>query len=113
MGLLIPKLSLSLFTSDAELIRIATEGLRIIVIMYPLVGFQMVASNFFQSIGMVKKAIFLAITRQVLFLIPCLLIFPHFWGVKGIWISMPAADFVSCIVSAVMMWHHFRTLKTI
>ncbi|KAA6332528.1 Multidrug export protein MepA [termite gut metagenome] len=112
MGLLIPELALSLFTSDAELIRIATEGLRIVVIIYPLAGFQMVASNFFQSIGMVRKAIFLAITRQVLFLIPCLLIFPHFFGVKGIWISMPVADFVSCIVSAVMMWHHFRTLKT-
>jgi Na+-driven multidrug efflux pump len=87
----------------------AAEGLRIVVLMCPIVGFQMVVANFFQSIGMTWKAIFLSLTRQVLFLIPFLLIFPHFWGVTGIWISMPAADLVACVVSAIMLGHQYRS----
>ena len=68
----IPEIVSSIFTSDEELISIASKGFRIVVFFYPIVGFQMVASNFFQSIGMASKAIFLSLTRQMLFLVPCL-----------------------------------------
>ncbi|KAA6333761.1 Multidrug export protein MepA [termite gut metagenome] len=111
MGMFIPEIAASIFTSDKELIRMAAEGLRIVVIMCPIVGFQMVVSNFFQSIGIAWKAIFLSLTRQVLFLIPFLLVFPHFWGVTGIWVSMPAADLVASIFSAIMLGYQYREFK--
>ena len=111
MGMLIPRLAVSIFTSDAEMIDLAARGLRIVVIFFPFVGFQMVTSNFFQSIGMAKKAIFLSLTRQVLFLIPCLLILPGIFGATGVWMSMPVADFVATIAAAIMLWRQFRSFK--
>jgi putative MATE family efflux protein len=111
MGMLIPRLAVSIFTSDTEMIGLASEGLRIVVLSFPLVGFQMVTSNFFQSIGMAKKAIFLSLTRQVLFLIPCLLILPGIFGSTGVWVSMPIADLVASIVTAIMLCRQFRSFK--
>lgn len=111
MGLLIPKLAVSVFTSDTEMVALASKGLSLVVTFFPVVGFQMVTSNFFQSIGMARKAIFLSLTRQVLFLIPCLLILPRFFGATGVWISMPVADLVASIMAAIMLWRQFRTFK--
>lgn len=111
MGMFIPDLAASIFTSDSELIRQSAEGLRIVVMFFPIVGFQMVASNFFQSIGMASKAIFLSLTRQVLILIPCLLILPHYFGQTGVWVSMPVADLTASLISATMLWWQFRQFK--
>lgn len=93
----------SVFTTDQELISFVVPGLRIVMIFFPIVGFQMVTVNFFQSIGMPGKAIFMSLTRQVLFLLPCLLILPLFYGTKGVWYSMPAADLASSLVSLYML----------
>ncbi|NDV59206.1 MATE family efflux transporter [Bacteroides sp. 519] len=111
VGMFMPRLAVSIFTSDEKLIALASEGLRIVITFFPIVGFQMVTSNFFQSIGMASKAIFLSLTRQILFLIPCLLILPHFWGSLGVWMSMPIADLVACVVAGVMLWRQFREFK--
>jgi len=91
------------FTTEEELINIVVPGLRIVMILFPIVGFQMVASTFFQSIGMAGKAIFLSLTRQVLFLLPCLLILPSIFGIKGVWYSMPAADLAASILAAYLL----------
>ena len=72
---------------------------------------QMVTSNFFQSIGMAKKAIILSLSRQVLILIPCLLILPLFWGAKGIWFSMPISDALASLIAGVMLYKQFQTFK--
>lgn len=111
MGMFVPRLAVSIFTSDMDMIDLASKGLRTVVIFFPIVGFQMVTSNFFQSIGMAKKAIFLSLTRQVLFLIPCLLILPKFFGSAGVWMSMPIADLVACVVAGIMLWQQFRTFR--
>lgn len=111
MGMLMPNLAVSIFTSDADLIRQSAEGLRIVVLFFPIVGFQMVASNFFQSIGMASKAIFLSVTRQVLILIPCLLILPQYYGQTGVWVSMPVADCMASVISGVMLWWQFRQFR--
>ncbi len=111
MGMFIPELVTSIFTPDAELIRLSSQGLRIIILFFPIVGFQMVTSNFFQSIGMAGKAIFLSLTRQLLFLIPCLLILPQFFGTIGVWASMPCADLAASLVSGFMLWSQFRKFK--
>ena len=108
MGMLIPDLTVSIFTTDEELVRISAKGLRIVVMFFPIVGFQMVTSNFFQSIGMASKAIFLSVSRQVLILIPCLLILPHFYGQLGVWISMPISDLIASMIAGTMLWYQFR-----
>jgi putative MATE family efflux protein len=98
----------SAFTTDKDLTDIVVPGLRIVMIFFPIVGFQMVASTFFQSIGMAGKAIFLSLTRQVLFLLPCLLILPSIFGIKGVWYSMPAADLVASILAAYLLVSQYR-----
>ena len=108
IGELFPRAVASVFTSDQELIELTVTGLRIIVLSFPIVGFQMVTSNFFQSIGMPKKAIFMSLSRQVLMLLPCLLIFPSVFGLKGVWYSMPVADTLAGIVAAFMLAAHYR-----
>jgi len=105
---LFPHAVASVFTSNGELIDIAAHGLRIVMLVFPIVGFQMVASTFFQSIGMAGKAIFMSLTRQVLFLLPGLLIFPALLGVKGVWISMPVADTLASIVAVYMLTVQYR-----
>ena len=97
-----------MFTQDSHLIELAEEGMRIIVLVNPVIGFQIVVGHFFQSIGMPKKSIFLSLSRQLLFLIPMLFVLPEFFGTKGVWMSMPAADSISAIVAAVMIWKFYK-----
>lgn len=111
VGELIPELTVSIFTTDEGLIMRAAEGFRIAVLVFPIVGFQMVTSNFFQSIGMANKAIFLSLTRQLLFLLPCLIILPKFIGAAGIWWSMPISDLVASIVAAIMLYKQYQIFK--
>lgn len=111
VGELIPELTVSIFTSDVGLIARAAEGFRIVVIVFPIVGFQMVTSNFFQSIGLANKAIFLSLTRQLLFLLPCLIILPKFVGASGIWWSMPISDLLSSIVAGVLLYKQYQVFK--
>ncbi len=108
---LFPHAVASIFTTDNELIDLAANGLRIVFFSFPIIGFQMVTANFFQSIGMAGKAIFMSLSRQLLFLLPCLLILPYFWDINGVWFSMPIADFISSIVAAIMLIHQFRSFK--
>ena len=111
IGELLPEVAVQLFTTDEGLISRAAEGFRIVVLFFPIVGFQMVTSNFFQSIGMANKAIFLSLTRQLLFLLPCLIILPTFMGAAGIWWSMPISDLTASIVAAVLLYKQFQEFK--
>lgn len=101
---LFPELVARMFTTDAELLSISEKGLRIVFAMAPMVGFQMVVSNFFQSIGHASKAVFLSSTRQLLFLVPLLVILPHFFGVIGVWLSLPISDVLSSALAAVVLF---------
>ena len=88
-----------LFTDDAALISLAANGLTICVLAFPLIGSQIIIGNFFQAIGKARLAIFLSLTRQMLFLLPFLLVLPRFWGQDGVWASLPLADVLSFIVT--------------
>lgn len=112
VGMLAPNLVVGIFTSDAELTELSATGLRITVMFFPIIGFQMVTSNFFQSIGMAGKAIFLSLTRQMLILLPCLLILPQFFGVAGVWYSMPVSDLLASLIALVMLVCQFRKFRT-
>lgn len=112
VGMLVPDLVVGIFTSDAELTELSVTGLRITVMFFPIIGFQMVTSNFFQSIGMAGKAIFLSLTRQMLILLPCLLVLPQFFGVAGVWYSMPVSDLLASLIALVMLVCQFRKFRT-
>ena len=103
-----PHLCVSIFTDDVETHELAIEGMRVITLVSPLVGFQIVVGNFFQSIGMAKKSIFLSMSRQMLFLVPLLLILPHYYGTVGVWASITVSDGISIIVAGVMLWMFYR-----
>ena len=111
IGVFFPKYVAMMFTRDSDLTQLVVDGMRIVTIVFPIVGFQIVVSNFFQSIGMPKKAILLSLTRQVIFLLPFLIIFPEFWGLNGVWFSMPAADFFSSLLSIALLIHQLRKFK--
>lgn len=114
IGESIPYYLTRMFTDDQELIEKSIIGFRITVAFFPIVGFQMVTSNFFQSIGKAKKAVILSSTRQMLFLIPLLLILPPLWGTNGVWWSMPIADAIATIVAFLLLrkeMKQFNTLK--
>ncbi len=105
---LFPEAAIGLFTSDEELKSIATRGIKIMNASFGLVGFGMTTTVFFQCLGMVKKSIFLSLSRQLLFLVPLLFILPQFMAEKGVWISFPIADFVSSVISFIMIMYLFR-----
>ena len=111
VGMLFSDWVVSIFTSDAELIALSAKGLRIVVMFFPIIGFQMVAANFFQSIGMASKAIFLSLTRQMMVLLPCLIILPRFFGVAGVWYSMPISDLLASLIAGTMLVWQLRKFK--
>jgi putative MATE family efflux protein len=94
------------FTSDQELVNIAVNGLRTAFVFMPIIGFQIVTSSFFQSIGKVKISILLSVSRQVLFLIPMLLILPSFYGLSGVWMAIPAADITSAALTLGILFYN-------
>lgn len=108
---LFPHAVSAVFTSDRQLIDMASRGVRIGIAMFPLVGAQIVIGNFFQSIGKAKISIFLSLTRQLLYLLPGLLIFPRYWGLDGIWLSMPVSDFFAFVTAAVALGVYVRRIR--
>ena len=99
------------FTTDAELIQMAAHGMRIDVALFPIIGFQMVTGNFFQSIEQAGKSIYLSLTRQLIFLVPCLLILPGIWGLDGVWISLPVSDGLASLNAAVLLYLQIQKFK--
>ena len=111
IGQFFPEYVAHIFTSDEKMIEMAVVGMRYNCLLFPIVGFQMVAGNFFQSIAQPGKSIFLSLSRQLLFLVPFILIFPHFWGINGVWVSLPASDLVSSIIAACLLGNYFKKHK--
>ncbi|MBQ5396869.1 MAG: MATE family efflux transporter [Alistipes sp.] len=97
--------------SATELIEASARGLRILVLMLPLVGFNIVAGNLFQHIGKPKRAILLSVSRQMLFLVPLIIFLPRHLGADGVWYSIPIADFASTLLAALLLFQQIRKFK--
>ncbi len=110
IGLTVPHLITRAFNSDPELIRVTSHAFKIAMLCFWVVGFQIVSTNFFQSIGKVGQSIFLSLARQVLFLIPLLLIFKHFYQLEGVWMSFPVSDMFATVVTAILIFFQFRKI---
>ena len=97
--------------SATELIEASARGLRILVLMLPLVGFNIVAGNLFQHIGKPKRAILLSVSRQMLFLVPLIYFLPRYMAADGVWYSIPIADLLSTLLAALLLFQQIRKLK--
>lgn len=111
VGQFFPEQCVRLFTSDETLISLSVHAMRLTTVSFPIIGFQMVVANFFQSIGKAKVSVFLSLSRQLVFLIPMLLVLPTLYGVDGVWYSMPVADTISALVTAIIMYLFMRKIN--
>ncbi len=106
--------TVSIFTSDPALHDLAAKGLRKMNIAFPIIGFQMVTTNLFQCLGMVRKSIFLSLSRQLLFLLPCIYILPPLLQSEaGVWYSFPISDTVAAIVTGIFAIGLLRNLGSL
>lgn len=111
IAMFLPYYCARMFTTDATLIAMSIHAIRINMLLFPIIGFQMVVTNFFQCIGKVQISIFLSLSRQLLFLLPLLAILPLFLGVDGVWYSLPASDLTAAIVAAIIMQIYMKKIK--
>jgi putative MATE family efflux protein len=108
----IPGLTVSIFTPDPALHDLAVNGLRKMNVVFPIIGFQMVTTNLFQCLGMVNKSIFLSLSRQLLFLLPCIYLLPPLLqSENGVWYSFPISDTIAAIVTGLFAIGLLRKLS--
>ena len=111
IGEFLPGACIRIFTTDPGLTAIARQGMRINFLIFPLIGSQIVTSNLFQSLGMPGRSIIMSLSRQVLILIPCLIILPRHYGIMGVWYSMPLSDLISVVLGFALLIPQVRRLK--
>lgn len=103
-----PGVMVSIFTNDPDLMEMADKGLRVMNPVVLIVGWQMVSTNLFQSLGMVKKSIFLSLSRQLLYLVPLLYIMPMFFDIHGVFVAFPISDALACVTTLFMIGNLMR-----
>ena len=111
MAMLFPELMARVLTHDTTQIAMSAKGIRINMLLFPIIGFQAVVTNFFQCIGRVKIAIFLSLSRQLIFLLPLIFVFPLLWDLDGLWASLPTSDGIAALVAAWGMWKYMREFR--
>ncbi len=109
--LAIPSKIMGLFSTDTDLINNGIFPLRMIVLLFPFIGFQVIGAGFFQSIGKARPSIILSLSRQVLFLIPLVLLLPLIMGINGIWIAFPIADFLAITITGILIYREIRKIN--
>lgn len=110
-GAAFPRQIASMFMQDENQIECAVNCLHYTTMMFWMVGFQIVATNFFQALGMAGKSIFLSLTRQIIFMIPMLLILPPHMGLNGVWAAFPVSDSAATVVTAVLLFFQIRKIR--
>ena len=100
-------------SDDADLLKMGSHGIRIYLFMLPIIGFQVVSSNYFQAIGKAKVSIFLSLSRQVIMLIPLIIILPSIYGLDGVWFAAPISDFLSSLLTGVFLFFEMRRVNNL
>ena len=111
IAMFLPYYCARMFTTDKHLIDLGIKAIRVVMFCFPIIGFQMVITNFFQCIGKVKISIFLSLSRQLLILLPLLAFLPMIWDIDGVWYSMPISDFSAAVIAAIVMSWYMNKLK--
>ena len=107
----LPGPAAAMFTNDPELKGLAVHGMRLMNIMFPIIGFQIISTNLFQCLGMVKKSVFLSLSRQLIFLLPALYLLPLAFGIEGVWLSYPASDVLAFTCTVILIIRLIRQLE--
>ena len=107
----LPGPAAAMFTNDPELKGLAVHGMRLMNIMFPIIGFQIISTNLFQCLGMVKKSVFLSLSRQLIFLLPALYLLPLAFGIEGVWLSYPASDLLAFTCTVILIIRLIRQLE--
>ena len=107
-GMFFPRAAVGIFTQDEQLMSLSAKALRIMTMIFPIVGFQMIATNFFQSLGMVRKSVILSLSRQILFLLPLLYLLPKWFDADGVWMSFPISDAMATLLTIFMLGRLFN-----
>ncbi|MBD5232982.1 MAG: MATE family efflux transporter [Bacteroidales bacterium] len=113
IGLAWPSGIARVFTTDPELIQATDTALSLCLLAFPVVGFQIISTSFFQSIGRAAESIAVGLLRQVIFIIPILIFLPPVLGIKGVWLSFPISDAAATIVTAILIIRCFRQLRRV
>jgi Na+-driven multidrug efflux pump len=106
-----PRIIFGAFSRDQELIAVGTSALRYMVLLLPLVGYQVVGSGLFQALGKALEALVLSLTRQVLILIPMVIVLPILFGITGVWLSMPFSDALSFTLTLILVIVQLRKIE--
>lgn len=105
---LFPELFVGIFTNDTELMKLAVNGININLITLPTIGISILGAVYFQSIGSAKISMFLSLLRQVIILIPVILLVPKIYGINGVWISQPIADIGTMVIVGLFLLKEFK-----
>jgi Na+-driven multidrug efflux pump len=108
---LFPSQMMIIFTDDPELIAMGANAMRLMMLLIPVVGFHIVGTTIFQALGKALPSFILSMSREILFLIPLILVLPKFWGLNGIWLTMPISDILSFILTAILFYNLVKHLK--
>ena len=100
-----------MFTNDPELRGLAVHGMRLMNCLFPIIGFQIISTNLFQCLGMVKKSVFLSLSRQLIFLLPALYLLPLAFGIEGVWLSYPVSDVLAFTCTVILIIRLIRQLE--
>jgi Na+-driven multidrug efflux pump len=110
--MIFPAQVIRLFDPDNEQLAVlGAHAMRLSMLMLPIVGFQIISASYFQAVGKPKMAMLLSLSRQVLLLIPAVLILPHFFGLNGVWAALPTADACSSLLTAACLFLELRHLQ--
>ncbi|GKU24606.1 MATE family efflux transporter [Clostridium folliculivorans] len=108
---LFPNQFIGIFASDEELIKFGTHALFIFFLCLPVTGFQIIGANYFQAVSKMKPAMFLTLSRQVLILIPAILILSKMFGLDGVLYAGPLADFSAAVLTGIWLWKDLKHLN--
>lgn len=108
---LFPGAAVSMFTNDAELKGLAVHGMRLMNFTFPIIGFQIISTNLFQCLGMVRKSVFLSLSRQLIFLLPALYLLPLAFDIEGVWLSYPVSDVLAFTCTVILVIRLIRQLE--
>ena len=100
-------------TNNEEFLQISERALRLVFIVFPIVGFQVVLGNYFQAIGNAWKSALISMLRQVIVLVPLLFILPNYFGLDGVWYAFPLSDLVSATAAAIFLFYEIRRLNAL
>lgn len=101
-----------LFNGNHELVQLGSDGLRLFLLMLPIIGFQIISANYFQAVGKAGYAIVFNLLRQIILLIPLIFLLPKFWGLTGIWLAGPISDLGAALLTGIFMVREIRTLAS-